>query len=451
MLYRVDSPAAAAQFDHPGYYNSCTMKSCCFGGPEDEFVISGSDDFNVYMWRVPGRGEEGWVGRAHHVLSGHRSIVNQVRYNHSRHLVATSGVEKVVKLWSVLPLPARDTALAGDRERRVFSHEEYIGLVMRSSGNMIGGDYSAASTSENPRMMAFFDSLVQREIEGWDTEDSGGSEAGGSEELHSAVASSEDEEAGTMSYTRRGRERAEHGAASEPELDLVLASPPGSGDHNSSLNTTDSRDDGGSSPLQDSSGLSLEQTQSDERRRSSQNVIADLIAKKRSQLQRRSRRCEDSAAADPAVVNKLLQSARRTLRSDSNNSDQSSSSSSSDSSLLSLSSILNRGSAESPPAEHDDGFEEKEDVPDENLPGTSSGVVKRQGSDFIRKLKKKKLQIIMNSDTESGSEKETNSTSNDKTTDCVQAGTRNEEVKFKKQSKGKQRNLRKKSSSDSDQ
>ena len=449
-MYRVDSPAAAAQFDHPGYYNSCTMKSCCFGGPEDEFVISGSDDFNVYMWRVPGRGEEGWVGRAHHVLAGHRSIVNQVRYNHSRHLVATSGVEKVVKLWSVLPLPARDTALAGDRERRVFSHEEYIGLVMRSSGNMIGGDYSAASTTENPRMMAFFDSLVQREIEGWDTEDSGGSEAAGSEELHSAVASSEDEEAGTMTYTRRGRERAELGAASEPELDLVLASPPGSSDHNSSLNTTDSRDDGGSSPLQDSSGLSLEQTQSDERRQSSQNVIADLIAKKRSQLQRRSRRCEDSAAADPAVVNKLLQSARRTLRSDSNNSDQSSSSSSSDSSLLSLSSILNRGSAESPPAEHDDGFEEKEDVPDENLPGTSSGVVKRQGSDFIRKLKKKKLQIIMYSDTESGSENETSPTSIDKT-ESEQSGIKNEEVKFKKQSKGKQRNLRKKSSSDSDQ
>ena len=33
-----------------------------------------------------------------------------------------------------------------------------------------------ANTEENPRMMAFFDSLVQREIEGWDTEDSDTSE-----------------------------------------------------------------------------------------------------------------------------------------------------------------------------------------------------------------------------------------------------------------------------------
>lgn len=32
-------------------------------------------------------------------------------------------------------------------------------------------DYSQQSTAEDPRMMAFFDSLVQREIEGWNSED----------------------------------------------------------------------------------------------------------------------------------------------------------------------------------------------------------------------------------------------------------------------------------------
>ena len=57
------------------------MKSCCFTGPDDEFVMSGSDDFNVYMWPVPGEGDTcpQWVPRARHVLTGHRSIVNQVR------------------------------------------------------------------------------------------------------------------------------------------------------------------------------------------------------------------------------------------------------------------------------------------------------------------------------------------------------------------------------------
>lgn len=30
-------------------------------------------------------------------------------------------------------------------------------------------DYSSRNTNEDPRMMAFFDSLIQQEIEGWNT------------------------------------------------------------------------------------------------------------------------------------------------------------------------------------------------------------------------------------------------------------------------------------------
>ena len=58
-MYGIQSPAAQAQFDHPGYYNSCTMKSCCFGGQDDQFVMSGSDDFNVYIWPIPEEGMRG--------------------------------------------------------------------------------------------------------------------------------------------------------------------------------------------------------------------------------------------------------------------------------------------------------------------------------------------------------------------------------------------------------
>ncbi|XP_046687774.1 DDB1- and CUL4-associated factor 5-like, partial [Homalodisca vitripennis] len=70
----------------------------------------------------------------------------------------------MIKVWSPFPLPNSN----GDdtHHRRVFSHEEYIGLVL-SSGQFISHDYSHESTKEDPRMMAFFDSLVQREIEGW--------------------------------------------------------------------------------------------------------------------------------------------------------------------------------------------------------------------------------------------------------------------------------------------
>lgn len=38
------------------------------------------------------------VKRAQHVLSGHRSIVNQVRYNAAYNIIASSGVEKIIKV-----------------------------------------------------------------------------------------------------------------------------------------------------------------------------------------------------------------------------------------------------------------------------------------------------------------------------------------------------------------
>ncbi|CAK9814260.1 DDB1- and CUL4-associated factor 5 [Anthophora quadrimaculata] len=175
VLYAVDSSTHLCQFDHPGYYNSCTMKSCCFAGDNDEYVLSGSDDFNLYMWKIP-PDDVKWVNSAHMVLRGHRSIVNQVRYNQASCIFASSGVEKLIKIWS--PFPLGNNCLGGlkrddgrqERQRRVFTHDEYIGLVLRS-GQFMTHDYSHQSTREDPRMMAFFDSLVQREVEGWSSED----------------------------------------------------------------------------------------------------------------------------------------------------------------------------------------------------------------------------------------------------------------------------------------
>jgi len=45
-----------------------------------------------------------WVESAHMVLRGHRSIVNQVRYNQASCIFASSGVEKIIKIWSPFPL-----------------------------------------------------------------------------------------------------------------------------------------------------------------------------------------------------------------------------------------------------------------------------------------------------------------------------------------------------------
>lgn len=67
------------------------------------------------------------------VLYGHRSIVNQVRYNHQRCIVASSGVEKVIKLWTPFELDKWSGGSLleshNDNVREVFTHEEYISLV----------------------------------------------------------------------------------------------------------------------------------------------------------------------------------------------------------------------------------------------------------------------------------------------------------------------------------
>ncbi|XP_071752793.1 DDB1- and CUL4-associated factor 5 [Centroberyx gerrardi] len=176
VLYELHSRLPSFQFDNQGYFNSCTMKSCCFAGDKDQYILSGSDDFNLYMWKIPKDPEAGGPGRvvngAFMVLKGHRSIVNQVRFNPHTYMICSSGVEKVIKVWSPYQQPDSLGDLDGrveDKSRSLYTHEEYISLVL-NSGSGLSHDYVSQSIQEDPRMMAFFDSLVRREIEGWSSD-----------------------------------------------------------------------------------------------------------------------------------------------------------------------------------------------------------------------------------------------------------------------------------------
>ena len=77
-----------------------------------------------------------------------------------------------MQVWSPFCLPSTTPSVGKDlfKERPVYSHEDYINLILRD-GNMMTHDYTEASTEEDPRMIAFFDSLVQRELEGWSSDD----------------------------------------------------------------------------------------------------------------------------------------------------------------------------------------------------------------------------------------------------------------------------------------
>lgn len=110
-------------------------------------------------------------GKSHLVLKGHRSIVNQVCYNKQNNLIASSGVEKMIKLWSSLPVGTWKGSLLKEHSeafRSVYTHDDYIYLVGHS-GERISHDYSDHSMQEDSKMLAFFDSLIQREIEGWES------------------------------------------------------------------------------------------------------------------------------------------------------------------------------------------------------------------------------------------------------------------------------------------
>lgn len=67
------------------------------------------------------------------VLYGHRSIVNQVRYNPQKCILASSGVEKMIKLWSPFEMDKWTGSLTEEIQnepiREVFTHEEYFSLV----------------------------------------------------------------------------------------------------------------------------------------------------------------------------------------------------------------------------------------------------------------------------------------------------------------------------------
>ncbi|XP_064602077.1 DDB1- and CUL4-associated factor 5-like [Liolophura sinensis] len=181
MLYNINSPTPVCKFSSSSteYLNCCTMKSCCFAGDKDQYVLSGSDLFHVFMWEVPDMDKPTQASSVYHVhsthmlLKGHRSIVNQVRYSNANHLLVSSGVEKVVKIWSPFPMPGGDGNLKDENsstrpERVRFSQEQSMSIVLRHD---MMHDYSNGNVEEDPHMMAFFDSLIQAGGDPWSSED----------------------------------------------------------------------------------------------------------------------------------------------------------------------------------------------------------------------------------------------------------------------------------------
>lgn len=86
-----------------GHRNSLTVKGVSFFGPNSEYVMSGSDCGHIFIWNK----KSGGLVR---VMEGDRRIVNQVEPHPNIPVLASSGLEKNIKIWvpmsdDILPLP----------------------------------------------------------------------------------------------------------------------------------------------------------------------------------------------------------------------------------------------------------------------------------------------------------------------------------------------------------
>lgn len=64
-----------------------------FLGPNDEFVVSGSDDGNFFIWRKD-------TGRLHGIFEGDGSVVNVIESHPHLPIVAVSGIDTTIKVCS---------------------------------------------------------------------------------------------------------------------------------------------------------------------------------------------------------------------------------------------------------------------------------------------------------------------------------------------------------------
>lgn len=117
------------------YLNKKTVKSISF---IDEFTVAtGSDHCDIHMWKIPPPEKTGRFPNntapedldlkvpEFTVLKGHRSIPNQLRFSKKNQILVSSGVEKIIKLWSDRRLPwSYDVPFVRGKTQNISREEE---------------------------------------------------------------------------------------------------------------------------------------------------------------------------------------------------------------------------------------------------------------------------------------------------------------------------------------
>ncbi|XP_016465615.1 uncharacterized protein LOC107788450 [Nicotiana tabacum] len=78
---------------YSGHRNSQTVKGVSFFGPNDEYVLTGSDCGHIFIWKKKD-------AKLVRLMVGDRHIVNQLKTHPCIPVLATCGIEKTIKIWA---------------------------------------------------------------------------------------------------------------------------------------------------------------------------------------------------------------------------------------------------------------------------------------------------------------------------------------------------------------
>uniref|UniRef100_A0A453IBN5 Uncharacterized protein n=1 Tax=Aegilops tauschii subsp. strangulata TaxID=200361 RepID=A0A453IBN5_AEGTS len=106
---------------YSGHRNFRTVKGVSFFGPNNEYVLSGSDCGHVFIWRKNG-------GELMRIMRGDKHIVNCIEPHPHFPFLATSGIDSTIKIWTpssskVMQLPqyANKVIASNARERQFYA------------------------------------------------------------------------------------------------------------------------------------------------------------------------------------------------------------------------------------------------------------------------------------------------------------------------------------------
>ena len=148
----VGQPCSSCDFTRrfTGHCNAHTdIKEANFLGAHGSYIAAGSDDGNIFIW-------EKETSNLVLILNGDDSIVNCIQWHPYQALLATSGIENVVRLWEPKPndfvrqrLVTNWEAVCKQNQRRM--HADPLEMMFLSLGYRIAFDPSNLSAADDER------------------------------------------------------------------------------------------------------------------------------------------------------------------------------------------------------------------------------------------------------------------------------------------------------------